>query len=514
MKKRIVMSLLAGAFLCQAESGSAPRAGVAFRFDDTKPLAHWSGMAELFERHGCKLSYAINSQLLTKDEKAKAVLRAVSAKGHTLMDHLPCHGTFQIVARDQQEFEKYSKLPFADHADPKARRVFFKYEINKNDPGNLKFQGEIKNGELVEFPKNMAKQLGFTRKIYIPSANKVYGIEIHNGKKILRSFWREKITIPDFRGEMVVLAQNSAVQPPDDVLRFQAETTVKNFQAMNLPLPKIWIQPGGWECCVTPQKIRNIYGKEFSYTAADCVPENNLGRNNSFGDPAPEIGRFTMRPDFTGMDNGQDVQAMKVKIAQSIAKNKVKIFISHMWMHRVKGGWNAYLNGYDELLQWLKKHNIPVKTQDEWAEILYSGNSGLQGNILPSFKNDLDGDGEPDGYELQKGATADLQTGIVKIPAGGKLNISDVAGLTRGTARFSLAAKGQKGTVVVVSCFFVARDRKKNYQEQRKFRLTGDDWQLLQGEVEVKPAAVTLHYSVRPVGKDRVIEIKDPEFKH
>ena len=72
-----------------------------------------------------------------------------------------------------------------------------------------------------------------------------------------------------------------------------------------------------------------------------------------------------MRPDFTGLDNGQDIPAMKRRIADSIARRQVKIFISHMWVNRVKGGWDAYIKGYEELLQWLKKNRIPVRHSDK-----------------------------------------------------------------------------------------------------------------------------------------------------
>jgi hypothetical protein len=204
---------------------------------------------------------------------------------------------------------------------------------------------------------------------------------------------------------------------------------------------------------------------------------------------------------------------MKAKIAEAVAKNRVKIFISHIWLHHVKGGWDAYSKGYEELFEWLKKHQIPVKTQEEWAEVLYSGKSGLAGNIMPSLKTDIDEDGKPDGYDFKAGLKCDLKTGVVTIPPGKKLHISDLAGLQKGPAEFSLAVKGKKGTEVVLNFLFIVR-KGKNYSEQRKFRLSGDDWNVLRGNVTVKPEAFTLHYGIQARGKDSSIEVRDPEFKH
>ena len=294
-------------------------------------------MGELFEKHGCRLSLALISQALNGKE-ALEVLQALSAKGHAMMDHTPNHAIYQIQARTPQEFEEYAKLPIVDHADPQTRKVYFKHELNAAHPGNRKFSGAIRNGELCEYPANMNGQLGYTRKILEPSTGQVYGIRILNGKKMLCSFWGEKIAIPDQKGEFVLLASNAAIQPSKDLLRFMAETSRKNFLAIGLPAPRTWIQPGGWECFVSWDRIADVYGKEFGYLSGDAIPGSSQTRRNVFNDPNPVQGRFTMTPDFTGPDNGQDFQAMKHHIANSVARNQSIVFISHMSIHRVSGG--------------------------------------------------------------------------------------------------------------------------------------------------------------------------------
>lgn len=510
-KLKFALPLIAGAFLLHAGDPIPKTAGVCFRFDDNKPPQYWREMGQLFEKHGFHMSLALVSQDLNSKE-AQQTLSGLAANGHSMMDHLPNHAVYQLRARDQEEFEKYSKLPFVDHSNPENKRIYFKYELNAAHPQNRKFQGVIQNGELCKYPEDLKRQLGTTRKILIPATGQVYGISIQNGKKMLRSFWRETIPVPDAEGEMILLAANAAIQPPDDVLRFLATVSRNNFQTLGLPAPRAWIQPGGWECFVTPEKIGKIYGGEFGYISADCIPGSRSQLANAFCDPLPEQARFNMRCDFTGPDNGQDFSAMKRNIADSIAKNKVKIFISHMWVHRVKGGWNAFIKGYDELLQWLKVNKIPVRPQEEWAELLYTGKTGSNTNILPPLTRDLDGDGKPDGYRLLRGAAADLKTGTVTIPAGGKLHISDVAGLEKGANRFALSVKGRTGTVMILDFFFVFRDG-KNYTERRQFRLDSDDWQTLNGSVHVKPQAVTLHYGVQFAGTGSPVEIKEPVFK-
>ncbi len=511
MLKPIAIGLLAGSFLLHAGEGIPKQAGVAFRFDDNKPPRQWKEMGELFEKHGCRLSLALISQALNGKE-AQEVLQALSAKGHAMMDHTPNHAIYQIQARTPQEFEEYAKLPIVDHADPQTRKVYFKYELNAAHPGNRKFSGAIRNGELCEYPANMNGQLGYTRKILEPSTGKVYGIRILNGKKMLCSFWGEKIAVPDQKGEFVLLASNAAIQPSKDLLRFMAETSRKNFLAIGLPAPRTWIQPGGWECFVSWDRIADVYGKEFGYLSGDAIPGSSQTRRNVFNDPNPVQGRFTMTPDFTGPDNGQDFQAMKHHIANSVARNQSIVFISHMSIHRVSGGWEAFIKGYDELLQWLRKHDIPVKTQEEWAEILYSKKPQPDTNILPPLTRDIDEDGKPDGYELTKGASADLKTGIVTIPAGGKLHISDVGGVEKGSNNFSISVKGEPGSIVILDFFFTMREG-NNYMERKQFRIGGGDWETLSGTVNVKPQAHTLHYGVLSNGTQASIQVKEPVFK-
>ena len=164
MLKPIAIGLLAGSFLLHAGEGIPKQAGVAFRFDDNKPPRQWKEMGELFEKHGCRLSLALISQALNGKE-AQEVLQALSAKGHAMMDHTPNHAIYQIQARTPQEFEEYAKLPIVDHADPQTRKVYFKYELNAAHPGNRKFSGAIRNGELCEYPANMNGQHGNKSKI-------------------------------------------------------------------------------------------------------------------------------------------------------------------------------------------------------------------------------------------------------------------------------------------------------------------------------------------------------------
>ena len=512
MRSCFATLLLASASLFLQAGSTVPKTGgVCFRFDDNKPPEHWKQMGALFEKYGFRMSLALVSQDLNS-RRSLEVLRELSGKGHSMMDHLPNHAVYQIRARTQDEFETYSRLPIADHADAKKRRVYFKFERNDAHPRNKRFQASVRGGELCEYPEAMNRELGFTRKLLMPSTGKVYGIRIRNGKKMLMDFWGEQISLPDQeKTEFVLLAANAAIQPSDELLRFLASVSRANFLAAGLPAPRAWIQPGGWECFVSAEKISGIYGREFGYCSADCIPGSSR-LNGFFNDPAAGLQRFRMRPDFTGLDNGQDIPAMKRKIAEAIARRQVKIFISHMWVNRVKGGWDAYIKGYEELLQWLKSNRIPVRTQEEWAEILYASKPEPGENIMPSFSTDLDADGIPDGYELQKGARADITSGTVFIPRGGKLHLSDLGGLEKGNNRFALTVKGKAGMVVYLDFFFVVRSG-KNYSERRQFRLENDQQQVLEGVVNVKPEAVTLHYGVRYSNGENDLEVRNPVFK-
>ena len=128
---------------------------------------------------------------------------------------------------------------------------------------------------------------------------------------------------------------------------------------------------------------------------------------------------------------------------------------------------------------------------------------------MPSLSTDLDEDGTPDGYELQKGCRADVKSGIVSIPRGGRLHLSDLGGLEKGKNRFALTVNGKEGQIVELDFFFVVRSG-KNYRERRQFPLKNEGRQVLSGELRIKSEAVALQYSVSFSGSGSLLEVQNP----
>lgn len=510
----LFLSALLGVFLIPADAvePAAPvrrNAGICFRFDDNQPLQNWKAIGELFEKHGFRMSLAIVSQDLSRE--AAETLRELSRKGHTLLDHLPNHAVYHLRAHTQQEFEAFSKLPIVDHVDPKSRTLYFKYELDANHPGRKPFRGEIRNGELIGYPESLSRHLGFTRKVLIPSTGKVYGILIRDGKKMMHSFWWETIDIPDTNGptDMVLLPFNSAIQPPDALLRFLAERTRENFRSAGLPLPRTWAQPGGWECFVEPERIARIYGREFGYLCGSCVP-HATAQTCCYNEPDPAIQRFCMRPDSTSPDNRGTFAEMKKRIADAVARHVPTVFLSHLQIRRFPGGREAFFRGYDELLAWVKQHNIPVKTHEQWAVELYDHPSLPLEEVMPPLTVDRNGDGIPDGYDLKNGAKSDLRTGRVSLPAGGRLQITNLGGIDRGPGRFSVEVKGPAGALVTIEFRYMIRNGKPS-AERKTFRLKGNSWESCSGTLSVPSGAVTLHYTLS--APETPIEIRSPKLK-
>lgn len=495
----------------QAEEILPARAGVCFRFDDNQPPAQWREMGALFESYGYRMCLSLISQNLNAPE-SRSTLRELAKKGHLMLDHLPSHAVYQISARSPEEFRQFAALPITDHADPGRKTVYFKYEVNTGHPKNLSFSGAIRDGILCDYPPEMQNRLAFTRKILVPETGAVYGIRIQNGKKTLYSFWGEKIDIPDQKkGRLILLANNEAIQPPDALLRFLAECSRRNFSAIGLPPPHSWIQPGGWECFVTPEKIAAVYGKEFGYVSGSCVPGAPTNTIGGFRDPKPDLLRFNMRADSTAPDNGKTLEEMKLQIAESIAKHRVIILISHMSIRRVKGGWKTYLSVYEELLKWLKTNDIPVATQEQWAEVLYSRKAGPEGNIMPSLKTDLNGDGKPDGYELRKGTSVDLKTGTATISPGGMLSLSDLAGVVKGENTFSLTARGDAGILLGVEIIFHLRNNLTS-KVQKQFRLQSDKWETFTLPIFVPTETAVLNCRISATESGQPVEVRNPLF--
>ena len=415
------------------------------------------------------------------------------------------------AAAAAQEFEEAAKLPFVAETRPGSNWVFFRYEFRKEHPENARFTGSVSGNELTAADPEFLNRLTYTRKIYIPSTGKIYGIRIQDGRRRLFTFWGTGGVNLSLKNEPMILCSDLAIRPSGALIRYMAERSRRGFRKYGIPDPKVWCQPGGWEPFLTVEEIREIYGKEYRYRSASCVPEV-YPYFNCFNDPAPDRYRFAMRPGFHFFDEQATLKEIKKQIADAVARHRVLIFLSHMNTRRIPGGWKAYMDSHRQLLAWLREKRIPVRTQTEWAEILYSQKADPNSDIMPRLNVDLNEDGIPDGWEFLSGAKADLQKGEAVLSRTAVLEVKELAGLEKGLNRFTLRCRGAKGARVFVELEqFPHREWKKPSAKQTAlFPLSGKTDLFFAEEIRIKPETVVMNLRIRTSG-DAVIS--SPGFR-
>jgi hypothetical protein len=333
--KRIITRGIAVAAVCAAcalltaEAKEGPRQkspAYVMRFDDNKPVSQWREVAEIFESVGGRCSFAVNAAGLS-DQQWDA-LRDLAGRGHEIMDHTAQHAMFKLKFAKASDADKCRGKDFFDHVEENGRLVLCKPELDLANPGNVRVQATMTNGVLRSDDPAFLRAQGFSRKFYVPSVGKAYGIGKDCGGGLYKKGPEQKCS--DFWGrwtsesfgpcEIVVLV-DAAVQPSPDLLRAQAELTRSLFVEHGLPPPKTWIRPGGWEVGTDGLRMKKVYGDEFGYAVADSTLEKDL----------PPGSPWCRRSDFDFFDRTDDVDKVYGKVAKAIAEGRSFAYISHQW---------------------------------------------------------------------------------------------------------------------------------------------------------------------------------------
>ena len=369
-------AFLGGAVLCAAiigttadaagDGGARPSAGAArpgafvMRFDDNKPVSQWQEVAEVFEAIGGRCSFAVIPAWLSEEQWA--ALRDLSARGHEIMDHNPQHAVFKLTYANAADAEKCRSKPFFDHIDKGGKVVLCKAELDLDHPGNVRFQATMTNGVLRSDDPAFVRVQKCSRKFYVPSTGKAYGMGKDCGGRLFKKGPEQKCS--DFWGrwtdesfgpcEIVVFMSDAAVQPSLDLLRAQAELTRSLFVSHGLPPPKTWIRPGGWDGGVDWRRMKAVYGDEFGYAVVD----------STLADGMPAGAPWCRRSDFRFFDNDPDVGQVYGRVAAACAKGESFAYISHQWTKdRAK-----FLEQCREFAARLKAGGIRMTTYSHIAE--------------------------------------------------------------------------------------------------------------------------------------------------
>lgn len=439
---KTILMLTAGILVCglAAAQPAAVRkqGGVGFRYDDNRTPKMWNEMAAVFNKYGFPLMYAVN----TKDGKALSpaqqdCLRELVRQGHEIMDHTLNHRVFAFYAPDTA---KYANEPWVDHVGGGHVRVKYIYRDDAPDryaPRKLKVDfdgGRVVIPEKYQKLFNGSHLLKYQGKAYVVRADRK-----QKGVFEIKSFWGEPVDMGSVKGaDVEALSKNYGFSVPPEALKAMAEITAGHFKAMGLPLPKTWIQPGSFEAIIQADNVRAGLA-DAGYICAATYQDSAF---KVFCESEPERCAFAMMWGQLHLEHpGETVEGLKTKVADGYARHQVLFASSHMTVRQLPGGWKEFLRRHDELLAWCKKEGIPVRTQSQWAKLLYYSKTDPAQNVFPPWTADRDGNGRPDGYrKMGAGVTVNAKGELVAPQKGEVFSIYMLGGVEKGknTLRFQV----------------------------------------------------------------------------
>ena len=378
MKTTLIRKSFALAALALTAYGmyaAPPKTAVAFRFDDNHAPDDWRAVAEAFKGESMRCSFAVISGALSDEQGI--CLKSLSDDGFEIMDHTAAHAVYVAQWLKETDYAAAYKAMDPDaawfgSAQESARKVRFKPEIDLGHEKNVRFKGRVTGGALFCDDTAVAAQLTFSKKVWIPSKAALFGIVsvASDGGRKLREFYGETDQTFDLADEEMVLVDQIAIQPALDVLRIQARATRANFAVFNLPAPKTWIQPGGWEAFVDANRVKAVYGGEFGYTGADCVMPKERCWYATDDDTPAELVPWMQRPSFFYFDEGATCEEVVAQIQKAQDVCRPLVFISHMSWDKV-GGREKWIELTRLVLQWMKTNGVPAQTEATLTQTFY-----------------------------------------------------------------------------------------------------------------------------------------------
>ncbi len=416
---------------------------VAFRFDDNQTIKKWTEMCAVFEKHHVPLCASWNTDKILNDKDYQQLAKKMVAGGHEVMDHTPVHNPFvvNISHLDQVEDAK------VHHKDENNIYLDYKFLPNpKGKPFAMKVKKNVgeSTGDIGPGGYILAQNLEDKKLYWLVSNAKtpnVYRIE---------DFWAKDgvdLGEKEYQFQRVETRKGFDFYPEN--IRFIVRCAKRNFEALGLPSPQCWIQPGGAIVFLSAEQLQSSLEAE-GYISAGTYSVNASGKAPKFTcNPSWQLERYRMQWGDIHMEK-DSVETAKTLIADGIARRRVMIAASHMIVRNYAGGWQKFLEAHDELLGWMKENQIPIVTQSALAKAFYSNCLQISGNLLPDLKRDLDGNGRPDGWAPAKETS--IQDGAIQFKNDGNVfSIPNLGGATSGEWTLTCEHNLPKGASLVLS---------------------------------------------------------------
>ena len=338
----------------QTPAAACPAAVPSFtmRIDDNHSPAEWKRVADIFESRGMRVSFAVVPSSLS--EAQGACLKELSDRGHVIMDHTPNHTFYRATYHDVGAFNRAKTKPFVREVDEKGKVLFFTPTVDDAHPQNRRVRAKVEKNVLVFTDAKAPKRTYYTF-VKMPGRSEIFGLASRNGVYDLRDFWRRPLKEQiDLAEVEVLLYDQAAIQPCDDILRELASVSRERFAHFNLPPPTIWVRPGGWDPGIQWERLERIYGREFGYVGADSSVGGVWGGS-----------RWTTGYDaMYFFDQGADITPEQLvdQIQKRLAAGKYHVTLSHMWNNKLPGRMEEYYRKTERFAQLLVDRKIPFLT--------------------------------------------------------------------------------------------------------------------------------------------------------
>ena len=432
------------------------KGGICFRIDDNHLVNQYIDYSGVFNKYGYNFCNALNIGLIKPTDTAFLnEVRVMISQGHEFMDHTPNHDVRYFTVNNYEDTLYYSKKPGVDHINKKA--ICLKYNsVKTNTTINEGLINIYRNMVISNAAGEFRNLTGnpYISHIYIASLNKAFSY--NNLQNInpndpdtlyIQSFWKETINL----GTMLNVSYDKLtaydIKMDADGINLLIEKTLLLCNELNIERPYVWLQPGGAMPLFNKEEIKQSAGELYHYEAGAASAQSALKCFNEYN---PSLNRYGMMwGDF--LEDSYSFASLKTIIANGIAKHSV--LYGRSYFKNLSGGWQGYLCRMDSLLNWCFQNNIPVKTQREWASILYDSIPNPYENIFPPLNVDLDSNNIPDGYDapygiLHKPKKVNKKYYLSENNSGYLCTIKNLGGIEKGYNAFSFKSKGKKHNAI------------------------------------------------------------------
>ncbi len=437
--------------------------GICFRIDDHQSANNWRALNQLFNQKQMNFTLGVNSSRFFSDTATVNALKEVAFFNNEIADHTPDHALHFFTVNSFQD-----TLAFVGHpgvAKFIGKKVCLKFDSVQTEnflgEGTARSQGNLliseSNGEWATLSSPI-----YYSNIYLPAFNSVYTYSNVRNKNLndpdtitLGGYWGETVSLPTTNGLIYHRVTQYDIKPKTEGISLLMVRSKSLFSQAGLPQPKTFLCPSGNYGMLNRAELKAIAiqhgytaGGVFTGVSHKCFNEYNPDDNKQFA---------LHGPDF------REENTSALSIMNTIADNSARHFNSFglSSLLNLSGGMSAYLSRIDSLLSWATLHQLPVKTFNQWASLLYDSANTSNQNVLPLLQTDLNYNKLPDGYsnilgslDTTDGVAFSNYLSLTRNSNGNFASINNLGGLEKGPNSVKISTKGMLGDSIRITYSF------------------------------------------------------------